>query len=161
MISSLKFKEFTDYLIFANSVREELYAVDYSYPNAKVLIELLSRAEPITGLFPISILDDQEMKAIVQLSHGTPIDPGILFEICGKIYTFKLLTNSFCEVNEQLNTAFTLHPLLAGLLRTILFKIEALNTHRDSRKLVEAASYNNFIQYFPVIARRYRYLTIC
>ena len=35
MISSLKFKEFTDYLIFANSVREELYAVDYSYPNPK------------------------------------------------------------------------------------------------------------------------------
>ena len=156
MVHSLESRELTDFIFFVNSIVAEVNLVNPKYPNAKVIIELLARSEPITGLFPTSLLCDNEKKALVQLSLGSPIELCILFGIIDKIYTFRLLLNSLSEVDEQLTTAFTLHPLLAGLLRAILSKIEELNNYREGRKIVEAATYDNFIQYFPGITRRYR-----
>ena len=157
MLHSLEYKEFKDYILYANNCIAEVNSISSKFPNAKAIIELLTRSEPISGLFPTSILSENEMKAINQLSHGSTIDTCILFEILGKMYTLNIFINSFSEVlDEQPSINFILQPLLAGLLRTILSKIEALNNHRESRNIVEVASYDNTNQYFPAITRRFR-----
>ncbi|KAI6650705.1 hypothetical protein LOD99_7756 [Oopsacas minuta] len=145
MINSLEFEEITEYIIYANNVIDEVNVINPTYPNAKAIMELFSRSEPISGIFPVSILSECENKAIASLSCGNQIDTCLLYEIFEKMHTLRLFLSSFGEVKEQCTTGtgFTLHPILAGVLRAILSKIELLNNYREGRKAVEASPSND------------------
>ncbi|KAI6649515.1 hypothetical protein LOD99_11880 [Oopsacas minuta] len=159
MVNSLEFEEITEYNIYANNLIDEVNVINPTYPNAKAILELFSRSEPISGIFPVSILSECEKKAIASLSCGNQLDTCLLYEIFEKMHTLKLFLSSFGEVQEQCatSTGFTLHPILAGVLRAILSKIELLNNYREGRKTVEASPSNDTLdKYFPAITKRYR-----
>ena len=157
MVHSLKCKELCDYIMYANNVEEEVCMINCEYPNARIIIELLSKSEPITGIFPISILSENEKVAVVNLSHQDPIDRSTLFDISAKMYTFQILINSFSSVDEQLGSFFTISPIVAGFLRIFILKIETLNKYGHPRNLIRTTTANdNYIRYFPSITRHYR-----
>ena len=70
MLHSLEYKELKDYILYANNCINEVNSISSKFPNAKAIIEHLSRAEPTSGLFATSMLSENEMKAIHHLSHG-------------------------------------------------------------------------------------------
>lgn len=74
LVSSIEFKEFTDYIIHSNQSSGNICTINQQYPNAKLTIRLLARSEPITGLFQISLVNKDELAALIHLSQGLIID---------------------------------------------------------------------------------------
>ena len=66
--------------------------------RVRKVIQLMCRNDPITGLFPFSILDPNERKSIVHLSHGESAKEETINMIYRKMYTL-----------DQVNTTIRRH----------------------------------------------------
>ena len=69
-MDSLNNQAFTDYILFSSCRSQNHVALNPEYGNVKKTIQLLSRNEPITGIFQFSILDNDERTTVALLSNG-------------------------------------------------------------------------------------------
>ena len=157
LMNSMEYKEFVDFVSHSNLLSGDICSVDPKYPNAKLIIKLLARSEPITGLFQISLLKSDELEAFIQLSQGIEIDQLVFQKICDKVVNLKFLCNSFLP-QDSLNFIHQPNndPIITGLLQSILMKIDELNSHKPSRILVESGACNKSMTYFPAMTTRYK-----
>ena len=74
------------------------HVMNHVYSNARCIIELLSRSEPVTGLIQFCLLDITlftEMETMNQPSDGASTIPDSLMKIYNKIPVLKKLFQSF------------------------------------------------------------------
>ena len=156
ILNLIRSRELINFIFHANCVIDEVYLIDPKYPNAKLIIELLSRSEPITGLIQFSLLNISEMTAVMQLSHGSSIDSILLTNIYNKVIILKTFFNSFTTTEGVITCKYTLDPIVSGLLNIVLLRIEELNTNTTTRNLVKTTVNNSFMKYFPAIPTQYK-----
>ena len=154
LMDSLNNQAFTDYILFSSCRSQNHVALNPEYGNVKKIIQLLSRNEPITGIFQFSILDNDERITVALLSNGESTREENLIRIYQKMHNLDIL---FTSINPETKAGFfTLNSTVALLLKCILTKIENL-FKSPSRKLVEfSTKTDDFYNYFPTFDTNYK-----
>ena len=133
LLDSLNNQEFANYILFSSYRSQDWVTINQEFCNVEKVIQLLSRTEPINGLFRFSILDKNERKTVALLSNGESTKAESLTNIFKKMHTLECLIMS---INPETSTGIlTLHPTISPLLKCILTKIECLFKN-PSRQLV-------------------------
>ena len=148
-MDSLNNQAFTDYILFSSCRSQNHVAINPEYGNVKKTIQLLSRNEPITGIFQFSILDNDDRTTVALLSNGESTREEDLIRIYQKMHNLEIL---FTSINPETKAGFfTLNSTVA--LHT---KIENL-FKSPSRKLVEfSTKTDDFYNYFPTFDTNYK-----
>ena len=60
-------QEFAKNILFSSYINQNFVTIKQEFENVKKVIQLLSRSEPITGLFQFTILDKNEKKSLVRI----------------------------------------------------------------------------------------------
>ena len=154
LINSLNNQEFANYILFSSYRNQNYVTIKQEFGNVKKVIQLLSRTEPITGLFQFSILNKNERKTIAFLSNGESTKEESLVRIYQKMHTLECL---FTSIKTETSTNLvTLHPVVSPLLRSILNKIECLFKN-PSRQLIEFSNKTSeYYNYFPTFETNYK-----
>ena len=71
--SSLNSSELTDYIHYSMVEQNNHIRINGDYPIVNKVLGLISRQNPITGLFQLSLLSDTERGLVVDLSQGKSI----------------------------------------------------------------------------------------
>ena len=123
LMNSLNNQAFPDYILFSSYRCQNHVALSPEYGNVKKIIQLLSRNEPITGIFQFSILDKDERITVALLSNGESTREDLI-KIYQKMHNLEILFTSITP--ETKAGFFTLHSTVALFLKCILKKMENL-----------------------------------
>ena len=147
-------EEFSEYIRYSCIFTEIDVKISLEFPNVKEIVYLLSRSEPISGLFQFSLLTSSEQQSIVQLSMEKSVASSIVLSICRKIYSLGVLFNS---LPTTCGGQFTiLHPNVANLLKCVILKIKALHNF-PTRTIIEIEPKSRgFFVYFPAFKKNYK-----
>ena len=148
--------EFAEYIKYGSLMNaENITSINLEYPNVKKIIELLNRSEPITGLFPFSLLTNAELLSVVELSKERPVELNCIALLFQKMQSLEILFNSFQTLSTN-GGQFTLHPIIASLLRIIMSQIDSLYKN-PTRILVEVElKHEDYFNYFPAFKKKYK-----
>ena len=128
--------------------------INGGYPIVNKVLGLISRHNPITGLFQLSLSSDTERGLVVDLSQGKSITKISFFLICNKVHGLKVLFSSIPGTNNSEDQT-SLHPIIISLLNHILRKLDLL-LKSPTRKLVEMKSkLDEHFNYFPAFTDNY------
>ena len=120
-------------------------ALNPEYGNVKKTIQLLSRNEPITGIFQFSILDNDERTTVALLSNGESTREEDLIRIYRKMHNLEIL---FTSINPETKAGFfTLNSTVALLLKCVLTKIE--NLFKSPSRRLDASFSADIHEYVP------------
>ena len=103
LMDSLNNQAFTDYILFSSYRSQNHVALNPEYGNVKKIIQLLSRNEPITGIFQFSILDNDERTTVSLLSNGESTREEDLVRIYQKMHNLEIL---FTSINPETKAGF-------------------------------------------------------
>ena len=117
------------------------------------VIHYFARNDPITRVFQFSVLDQEELLILVQLSRGKFVSENKTVSIFRKMFTLERLLQSFecrSKTNNKGQMLVALHPIICSLLLWIMDKQEKLFSI-STRILIpfEPKETDNFSFYFP------------
>ena len=142
-------KELADYIVHATYLEESrIISVNSTFPNVRSVIKHLCHAEPLPGLFQISLLNHQEKKVTASLSLEESVSVNELPPIYRKMHILDILFNSVTPATIK-KASFKLHYVVASHLQAIMSQIERL-LKRPSRNLIAyTPSIDDYYNYFP------------
>ena len=158
MVADLDPGAFQEYITNSYATCANVSIVLYRPNNKNIssILKYLSSVEPISGIFQFSILNEEELGFVVDLSDGTPATDKQIDLLYRKMINFKPLFEPY-QLEVLPSQPLRLHPLVSGLLHKIIDKVEYLFTRPSMRQVSVDFDLLDYLNYFPAFEQQYRY----